>query len=95
MRIDPVTNKIDAKSGGLSLFHAPDFEFGSDWWVIPADTPLPFGFTVSKDLTNGVFKGHFSVRAVSDMHVDVWKTTLREWAEKHAVHISNYSRKAK
>ena len=78
VRVDPVTHKIEAKSGGLSLFNAPNFEFGPDWWVIPGDTPLPPSFTVSKDLTNGVFKGHFSIRAIHDMHVDVWKKALRE-----------------
>jgi hypothetical protein len=95
VKIDPKTNKIDPASGGLSLFNSPDFDFGPDWWVLPSDTPLPPGFTLSKDLTNGVFKGHFTIRAIHELHVEVWKKTLKEWAEAHAIHISEFRRKAK
>jgi hypothetical protein len=90
VKIDPVTRMIDHTSGGLSLFDSPDFSFGPDWWVIPAGTELPPGFTVSKDLTNGKFKGHYTIRSMNDIHEDVWKRELASWANEHAVHIKKY-----
>lgn len=39
---------IDHKSGGLSLFNKPDFRSGSDWWVIPKDSPLLQGLPFQK-----------------------------------------------
>jgi hypothetical protein len=92
VKIDPVTKMLEAKSGGLSMFNAPNYKFGKDWWVIPVDTELPSGFTISKDLTDGKLKGHYTIRSMSDIHIDIWKTTLREWAEEHAVHISEYEK---
>ena len=71
VKINPKTKVIDHTSGGLSLFNAPDFSFGPDWWIIPAGTQLPDGFTITKDLTNGKFKGHFTIRALADMHETV------------------------
>ena len=93
VKIDEKTNEIDHKSGGLSLFHAPDFSFGSDWWIIPGGTPLPHGFTVSKDLSDGKFKGHYTIRALSDVRLDWWKSTLKKWAEEHAIHIKDYQQR--
>lgn len=91
VKVDPKTNVIDSKSGGLSLFSRPNFEFSKDWWVIPKGTKLPRGFTLSKDLTGDKLKGHFSVRSMIDIHVDVWRRTLLEWAEENAVHIKDYA----
>lgn len=90
VKIDPKTKKIDSKSGGLSLFNTPNFSFGKNWWFLPKGTPMPPGFTVSKDSTNGKFKGHYSIRSLSDIHIDVWKKTLKQWAEKHALKIEKY-----
>lgn len=68
----------------------PDFAFTSDWWVIPAGKKLPEGFTLSKDLTNGKFNGHYSIRSMADIKPELWKETLRNWAAENAVHISAY-----
>ena len=81
---------IDHTSGGLCLFNAPDFSFGPDWWVIPAGTKLPEGFTVSKDLTDGKFRGHYTIRSLTDIHESVWKQKLAAWADKYATHINEY-----
>jgi hypothetical protein len=91
VKIDPETNIIDCKSGGLSLFDEPNFNFGPDWWVIPKGTCLPPGFTISKDLTGGKLKGHYTIRSLSNIHVDTWKKILKEWAEENAVHLSQHS----
>jgi len=93
IKIDPDTKKIDHLSGGLSLFNRPNFEHGTNWWVIPAGIDLPPGFTVTKDLTDGKFKGHYSIRALSDIDINDWKKILKEWAEENAVHISEYLNK--
>lgn len=93
IKIDPTTKQIDHKSGGLSLFNKPKFENSSDWWVIPAGTVLPAGFTVTKDLTNGIFKGHYSIRSLKSLHIDEWKKTLKDWAEENAIHINQYRNK--
>lgn len=93
IKINPRTNYIDHKSGGLSLFNKPKFENSKDWWVIPAGTDLPPGFTVSKDLTDGVFKGHYSIRSLRNIHLDEWKKILKKWAEENAIHISKYRNK--
>lgn len=90
LKIDPVTNLIDAKSGGLSMFDSPNYSFGPDWWVVPIGTKLPPGFTISKDLTDGKFRGHYTIRSLSNIHIDKWKAALKEWAEEHAVHIKDY-----
>lgn len=90
VKIDPRTQKIDSKSGGLSLFNTPNFSFGQDWWVLPKDTPVPPGFTVSKDLTDGKFKGHYTIRSLEDIHVEIWKKTLKQWAEKYAINIKEH-----
>jgi len=90
VKIHPIANVIDRNSGGLSLFQAPDFSNGRDWWVIPKDTALPAGFSITKDLTKGKFKGHFSIRSLSDIHVDLWRRTLKEWADENAIHIDKY-----
>lgn len=90
VKVDPKTNVIDSKSGGLSLFNSPNFAFGQDWWVVPKGTPLPPGFTISKDLTDGKFRGHYTIRSLSDIHVDIWKRTLKMWAEEHAVNLKDY-----
>ena len=82
---------IDHKSGGLSLFDKADFRSGEDWWVIPKGTPLPPGFTVTKDLTGNVFKGHYSIRALSDIELKKWKKELGEWAEKNTVHVNKFN----
>ena len=92
VKINPKTKVIDYTSGGLSLFNAPDFSFGPDWWVIPAGTQLPDGFTITKDLTNGKFKGHFTIRALTDMHETIWKQKLSEWADKYATHINEHKK---
>jgi len=94
VKINSETGLIDHTSGGLSLFDSPNFSFGCNWWVIPVGTPLPSEFTLTKDLTGGKFKGHYSIRAISDMQVDRWKRLLIEWADKYAVHI-NTNRKVK
>ena len=93
VKIDPKTDKIKSKSGGLSLFNKPNYSFGQNWWVVPKDTPLPPGFTITKDCTNGKFKGHYSIRSMNDIHVSQWKKVLKEWAAEHAVHIKDYQLK--
>ncbi|SBS28892.1 hypothetical protein MSP8886_01350 [Marinomonas spartinae] len=90
VKINPKTKMIDHKSGGLSLFTEPNLRFGPDWWVLPEDTPLPAGFTLTKDLTNGKFRGHYSIRSLEDIHVDIWKKTLLAWANEYAIHVSEY-----
>lgn len=92
VKIDPKTNMIDCKSGGLSMFDCPNFNFGDDWWVIPKGTVLPPGFTISKDLTNGKLKGHYSIRALSNIHIEAWKSILKKWAEENAIHLSKFSK---
>jgi len=92
VKINEKTGFIDHKSGGLSMFNSPNYGFGNDWWVIPAGTQLPLEFTLSKDLTGGKFKGHYTIRALSDMHETTWKRKLAEWADKHAVHINAYQK---
>lgn len=77
----------------LSLFNAPNYRFGPDWWVIPAGTQLPPEFTLSKDLTDGKLSGHYTIRALVDMPVAVWKNKLAGWADKHAVHIDHQKRR--
>jgi hypothetical protein len=92
VKIKPENGNIDHTSGGLSLFNTPNYGFGSDWWVIPAGTQLPPEFTLSKDLTDGKFRGHYTIRALLDMQPAVWKKTLADWADKHAVHIKEYKK---
>ena len=82
---------IKHKSGGLSLFNKPDFRSGEDWWVIPKGTALPPGFTVSKDLTGGTFRGHYSIRSLQDIDVETWRKRLGEWAEKFAIHVNTFT----
>lgn len=94
VKIDPQTGLIDHRSGGLSLFNAPNFSFGDDWWVVPAGTLLPPGFTLSKDTTNGRFYGHYTIRALADMHETRWKHAMLEWADRYAIHISEYRKSA-
>ena len=79
---------INHRSGGLSLFDKPDLRAGRDWWVIPKGTILPSGYTLSKDLTGNVFRGHYSIRALRDVDVELWKLTLGRWAEQNAIHIN-------
>lgn len=93
LKIDPDTKLIDYKSGGLSLFNKPKLENGGDWWVIPAGTNLPHGFTVTKDITDGVFKGHYSIRSLESIHIDDWKRILKKWAEENAVHLKQFRNK--
>jgi len=93
MKIDPVTKIIDNKSGGMSLFNSPNMAFSPNWWVIPRATALPPGFTVSKDLTDGVFKGHYTIRSLRPIKLDLWKKILLEWAEENAVHINEFRNK--
>ncbi len=94
VKINPKNGLIDHTTGGLSLFNAPNFGFGLDWWVIPGGTKLPPGFTLSKDLTDGKFRGHYTIRALRDMSVKEWKKELAEWADKHATHL-NQNKKVK
>ena len=82
---------IDHKSGGLSLFNRPDFRSGVDWWVIPKGTLLPPGYTVSKDLTGNVFKGHYSIRSLRDIDIEKWKSDLGKWAEENAIHVNKFT----
>lgn len=93
LKVNVVAGKtmIDHTSGGLSLFNRPDLSGGSDWWVIPKGTNLPHGFVLSKDLTNGEFRGHYSIRATEDMDLDRWKSILGEWANQYAIHLSKVS----
>ncbi|MGH1470365.1 MAG: hypothetical protein ACRBCS_04185 [Cellvibrionaceae bacterium] len=93
LKIDPKTKQICQESGGLSLFNQPKFNNGNDWWVIPMGTNVPQGFTVTKDLTDGVFRGHYSLRSLRSIHIDEWKKILRDWAEEHAIHIEEYRNK--
>ncbi|MDH5325471.1 MAG: hypothetical protein OEZ68_15260 [Gammaproteobacteria bacterium] len=93
LKIDPDTNLIDHNSGGLSLFNKPKLENGGDWWVIPAGIDLPRGFTVTKDLTDGVFKGHYSIRSLESIHIDDWKNILKKWAEENAISLKEYRNK--
>jgi len=90
LKLDSVTNKIDHTSGGLSLFNTPNYNFGSHWWVIPAGTKLPLGYTLSKDLTDGKFRGHYTIRATSDIKLNIWKQQLSEWADEYAVNLNEY-----
>lgn len=90
VKIDPKTNKIKANTGGLSLFSSPNYSFGDDWWVVPQGVPLPSGFTISQDLTNGKLRGHYTIRTMKDIPLDLWKKTLGEWAEKNAIHINQH-----
>lgn len=90
VKLNPVSGLIDRTSGGLSLFNAPNYGFGPDWWVIPAGTRLPPEFTLSKDLTDGKFRGHYTIRALVDMPVTTWKKKLSEWADEYAVHIKSH-----
>ena len=75
------------------MFNKPKFENGGDWWVIPTGTDLPHGFTVTKDLTDGVFKGHYSIRSLESIHIDDWKRILKKWAEENAIHLNQYRNK--
>lgn len=93
VKIDPKSGLIDHKSGGLSLFNKPNYSFGNDWWVIPNGTKLPPEFTLSKDLTDGKFRGHYTIRALVDMPLDVWKEKLVKWADDNAVHIKQFMEK--
>lgn len=92
VKIDPISGFIDHTSGGLSLFNTPNYVFGQDWWVIPAGTKLPPDFTLSKDLTDGKFRGHYTIRALTDMHESVWKKKLSDWADEYAVHVNQYKK---
>ena len=92
VKINLTTGLIDHTTGGLSLFHLPNFAFGPDWWVIPAGTKLPSEFTLSRDLTDGVFRGHYTIRALIDMHESTWKKKLSDWADKYAVHLNQYKK---
>jgi hypothetical protein len=47
VKINSTTGLFDHTTGGLSLFNAPNYRFGPDWWVIPAGTKLPPEFTLS------------------------------------------------
>ena len=84
---------IDHTSGGLSLFDKPNFKSGKDWWLIPKGTSLPPGFTLSKDVTNNVFKGHYSIRSKVDIDITQWKQILGHWAERKAIHLSEIQEK--
>ena len=95
VKVKPVAGRliIEPKTGGLSLFDAPGRRAGEDWWVVQRGVALPHGFTISKDLTDGVFRGHYTVHALKEIDVDTWKKTLGEWAEEHAIHIDEYRRR--
>jgi hypothetical protein len=88
VKVDTSTGLIDHRSGGLSLFDKPNLDYSDDWWLVPAGTKLPPGFTLSKDTTGNKFRGHFSIRALHDMPIDLWKKTLADWANNHASHIN-------
>ena len=92
VKLKPKSKIIDHTSGGLSLFKTPNYSFGPDWWVVPAGIVLPPQFTLTKDLTNGKFIGHYTIRAMEDMSEDTWKRILVEWADKHAIHINEYKK---
>jgi hypothetical protein len=89
VKINPDTNIIEASSGGLSMFDKPNYKFGKDWWVMPKGTKLPNGFTISKDLTDGKFKGHYTIRSLSNISVDSWKRIFKLWGEENAIHINS------
>lgn len=96
VKIDAITNMIYSSSGGLSLFDQPALNATDDWWVIEAGTQMPLGFHLSMDQNkDGKYDGHFTVRALQDMHIEVWKKTLKEWAEQHAIRLDDYRRKAR
>ena len=82
---------IDHTSGGLSLSNRPHLRTGEDWWLIPKGTPLPPGFTLTRDLTGSSFKGHYTIRSTHDIDLELWKSELGKWAEKHALHINRTS----
>ncbi len=82
--------KVICKTYLISIPKLPDYAFSNDWWVVPEGTCLPPEFTISKDSTNGKFRGHYIIRALTDIHIEVWKTTLKEWAEKNAINIKDY-----
>ena len=90
VKLKPNSKIIDHTSGGLSLFDMPNYNFGADWWVIPAGTILPPEFKLTKDGTNGKFKGHYTIRAKADMNINIWRQKLLEWANKYAIHINEY-----
>ena len=92
VKLNPNNGLIDRKSGGLSLFNTPNYKFGGDWWVIPNGTRLPPEFTLSKDLTDGKFRGHYTIRALIDLPVNIWKQNLAKWADEHAIHINQYKK---
>ena len=48
---------------------------------------------VTKDLTDGVFRGHYSVRSLKNIKLEDWKKILKKWAEDNAVHLSEYRNK--
>lgn len=94
VKVKIVTGKliIEPRTGGLSLFDSPSRRAGVDWWVIPRAVALPHGFTISKDLTAGVFRGHYTIHSLKEIDVDTWKKTIGQWAEEHAIHIEEYHR---
>ncbi len=92
VKINSASGLIDHTTGGLSLFNNPNYGFGQDWWVIPLGTKLPPEFTLSKDLTDGKFRGHYTIRALFDMHESTWKRKLSDWADRHAIHIKQYKK---
>jgi hypothetical protein len=87
VKINPRTGLIDHTSGGLSLFAVPDFSLGPDWWIVPAGTELPKEFVLTKDLTNGRFRGHYTIRAQFDIDQELWRRKLLDWADTYAIHI--------
>ena len=53
---------------------------------------MPPEFILSKDLTDGKFRGHYTIRALIDLPVNIWKQKLAKWADEHAIHINQYKK---
>lgn len=64
-------------SGGISTFNRPNAKFEVWWYRIPKGTPLPPGLHLSMDHTDGVFKGHYTIRPITNMTLDDFKSKLR------------------
>jgi len=46
---------------------------------------------VTKDLTGGSFKGHYSIRCLLAIDVKQWKEDLGKWAEEKAIHVNMFT----
>jgi len=68
---------VQKESGGNSTFNRPNAKFGVWWYRIPKGTPLPDGLHLSKDHTDGDFRGHYTIRPFTNMTLDAFKAKLK------------------